>query len=138
MPNKRAVGAGLLLEDVERHAADHAPLQTRDEGRLVIDAAAGAVDQPHAGLEQFELRHADQVSRFVGQRRVDGEIVDVRQHVPHALAEFDAQLGGPVGRQERVEAEHPHVEGPGPAATAWPIRPKPDDAQRLAGQLGRP
>ena len=45
---QRAVGAGLGGEDVERHAAELAGFQPFDQRRFVVDAAAGAIDQPHA------------------------------------------------------------------------------------------
>ena len=35
-----------------------AALEPLDQGRFVVDAAAGAVDQPHARLQHFELRQS--------------------------------------------------------------------------------
>ena len=52
---QRALRAGLFDENIEGHAADFAALETFDESRLVVDAAAGAVDQADAGLDDFEL-----------------------------------------------------------------------------------
>ncbi len=51
---QRAVGAGLFDEHVEGDAAELAALQAFDQRRFVVDAAAGAVDQPHAGLHQLD------------------------------------------------------------------------------------
>jgi hypothetical protein len=132
---QRAVGAGLLLEHVERHAPDQAPLQPLDEGRLVVDSAAGAVDEPHAGLEDLEFLHAHEVPRLVGERRVHREVVDVGQHAADALHQLDAELRGAVRRQEGVVAEHPHVEGPGAFGHRLADAAEPHDAERLAGEL---
>ena len=51
---ERAVGAGLFDEDVEGDAADLAALESFDEGFFVVDAAAGGVDEAHAGLHQVD------------------------------------------------------------------------------------
>src|SRR2546423_260679 len=41
---RRAVGAGFVGENIERHAADLAGFQSFDQCALVVNAAAGTVD----------------------------------------------------------------------------------------------
>ena len=132
---QRTVGAGLLLEDIEGNSGDHTPLEALHQRLLVVDATAGAIDQPHARLEDFEFGHPDQVSRFIRQRSVHREVIDLRQHGRHARHQFDAQLGGPLRRQKRIEAHHAHVEGPGPFGQRLPDAPQPHDPQSLARHL---
>ena len=132
---ERAVGAGFGGEDVERDAAEFAGFQTVGECGFVVDAAAGTIDEPHARLHFLNLRRADEAAGLIGQRRVDREVVDSRQHVGDFFDRLDAELLGTIARQERVEAEDFHLErastlGDGNADTA-----EADDAERLAGDL---
>ena len=94
-----------------------------------------AVDQPHAGLHQRDRLGVDQVGRFRRQRRVDGEVIDVRQHVADLLDPRDAELGGLLGGEERIVAEHAHLECLGPLGDLLADAPQADDAERLVGEL---
>jgi hypothetical protein len=132
---QRALSAGLFDKNVESHAADFAALQPFDECCFVIDAAAGAVDEADAGLHDVELGEADEVGGFRREGRVDGEVIDVRQHVPHSFDPLDAELGRLFGGKERVKAEHPHLEGDGPLGDFLTDAAEADDAERFVGEL---
>ena len=133
---QRAVRAGLFGEDVEGDAADLARLQPFNQRRFVVDAAAGRVDQPHARLHAFKLRDVDQISGLFGERRVDREVIDVRQHVVNLLVPLDAEFLRLLLRHERVVAEHSHLQRLGPLHHCETDTAKADDAERLAGDLG--
>ena len=135
MPNSGLSVQGSVSKHVERDAGDLAGFQSFDQRRFVVDAAAGAVDQPHAGLQQCQRFAVDEAGGFVGQRRVDGEIIDLRQHVANVSTRLDAQLGGPLLAEERIVAEHAHLEGLGPLGDRLADAAQADDAERLAGQL---
>ena len=49
---------------------------------------------------------------------------------------LDAELAGPIGGEERIEADDLHVEPGGPAGDLAADAAQADDAERLAGELG--
>src|SRR5262245_11701324 len=105
----------LLHEDIEGGTAKMTRLQRRDERLLIDDAASGAVEDASALLHASELRGADQVACLVGQRRVDGEEVAARQELVEVGDRLDPELSGPFRSEERVEADHLHIETGGAA-----------------------
>jgi hypothetical protein len=107
-----------------------------NQRRFVVNAAAGRVDQPHARLQPIKLRDVDQIARLFGERRVDREVIDVRQHVVDLLVPLDAKLLRLLLRHERVVAEHPHLQRLGPLHHRQADTAEADDAERLAGDLG--
>ena len=94
-----------------------------------------AVDQPHAGLHQGDRFVVDQVRRFGRERRVDGEVIDVRQHVADFFDARDAELGRLLGGEERIVAEHAHLKRQGPLGDFLADAAQADDAERLVGEL---
>ena len=125
----------LLHENVEGGAGQVAGLEGVGQRLFVNDAAAGAVDDAGALAHQGHLAGADQVARLVGERRVDGEEIDLRQQSIEIGGGLDADLAGGGGGEERVEAEHLHVEAGGAAGDLAADAAEADDAERLAGQL---
>jgi hypothetical protein len=132
---QRAIGAWFFGVDIERDAADLARLQAFHQRGFVVDAAAGRVDQPHSRLQALELRDVDQVAGLFSQRRVDREVIDVRQHVVDLLVPLDAELLRLLLRHERVVPEHSHLKGLGPLHYREANAAKADDAERFAGDL---
>src|SRR5262249_15839094 len=100
--------------DIKGGAGEMARLQGRDEGLLIDDASAGAVDDAGALLHAGELRGADQVARLVGQWRVDGEEVAARQQLVEARDPLNAQLAGAIRSEEGIETDYLHVEAGAP------------------------
>ena len=76
----------LVHEDVQRRAGDVPALQRGQQGILVDEAAARAVDDVRAGRQHGQGAGVDQAARLVGQRRVDGQDVGLRQHVVQGRA----------------------------------------------------
>jgi len=127
-------GQRLLLEDVQRGAGDLAGVERGDQGFVVEQATARAVDDAHAGLAARQRINAEDVVRAVGQRRVQRQEVRLRQDLVD-LEQFDAERLGDLGRQEGVEAEDAHAEGLGADRDVAPDASQPDDPAGLAVQL---
>lgn len=130
-----AARAGLFDEDVKGHAADLAAFEAFDERLFVVDAAASRVDEPDTGLHDLEGRFVDEVGGFGSERRVDGEVIDVREHLADGFDAFDAELGGLFGGEEWIVAENAHLEGEGPLGDFLADAAEADNAERLVGEL---
>ncbi len=130
-----AIRAGLFDEHIERDAADLAAFEPFDERLFVVDAAAGRVDQAHARLHDFDRFGINQIGRLGRERRVDGEVIDLRQHVANFFDARDAQLGGLLGRKERIVTENAHLKGERPLGDFLADAAQADDAQGLVGEL---
>jgi hypothetical protein len=92
---QRALGGGLGLEHVEAGAGDMARLDRLGKGRLVDQAAAGAVDDAHAGLGLGQRLGIENAAGLVGHRHVQGDEVGACQQ----LVELDlghAHFLGPL------------------------------------------
>ncbi|EAR50516.1 hypothetical protein OG2516_09735 [Oceanicola granulosus HTCC2516] len=131
---QRVLLGRLLGEHVEGRAGDVAVLERVRQRLLVDEAAARAVDDPHALLRLGEVLAAQDVLRLLRQRHVQGDEVGARQQrvEPDLL---DTELGGALLRQERIVGDHlhpqPHRAGADDAADVA----RADHAERLAGQL---
>ena len=77
----------------------------------------------------------DEVGRFGRERRVDGEVIDVRQHVADVFDARDAELGGLLGGEERIVAEDAHLKGEGPLGDFLADAAEADDAEGFVGEL---
>ena len=133
---QRMVGRRRFLhEDVEGGPGQVAGLQGLGQGLLVDDAAAGAVE--HAAPLRISASWRAPIRSRVSS--VSG-VWTVRKsqrgsswlQIGHAL---DAELGGAVGCQERIEADDLHVEAGGAAGDLAADASQADDSQGLAGQL---
>ena len=67
---------------------------------------------------------------------MQGEEVALRQQLVAGRDGLDAELGGLLGGDERVEPDHLHVEADGAAGDLAADAAEADDAERLAGDLG--
>ncbi len=65
-----------------------------------------------------------------------GQIIDERQKFVDRGKRFNAQLLGPLFREERIVPDHAHFQGLGPGGNRLPDAPQANDADRLVGQLG--
>jgi len=101
----------LVLEHVQRRAAQVPGLQRGHQRGLVDDRPAGSVHQERAALHPQQLGRADQVPRLRVERAMDGKHVGLLQELleRHAAA----------ARGE----EHAHPEPSARRATARPMRP---------------
>ena len=133
---QRAVGARLRGVDVQGHAAEMAAAKPFGQGRFVVDAAAGAVDQPGALFQQGDFFRPNQVPRLLVQRGVHGEVIDQGEQLAGVGHCLDAHSLGPGGREEGVVGNHPHFHGQGPHRHSLADAAQADDSQGLAGQLG--
>ena len=125
----------LLAEDVEGGPGDFTRLESLDE-RLVDDKlAAGAVDDANTGLHDADGVRVDEPFGLGGQSDVECEVVGVLEDVVDR-DERDVVLAGDDGGDEGVVANERHAEGVGAAGDFEADAPEPDDAERLAPQLG--
>src|SRR5262245_47539448 len=118
----------LLDEDVEGGPGEVAGAEGFDEGLLVDDAAAGAVDDASPTRQQGEFPSADHVAGGVAAWSVDGEEVAARQQMSEIRYALDTKLSGSVGSEERIEADDLHVQGDGAAGDLATDVPQADDA----------
>ncbi len=88
-----------------------------------------------APLHQRQPPAIDEVHVFRSAGSVHGEKITARQELIEIGDTFDAELGGPVGREEGIEADQLHIQ-PGGASSHLPANPaQADNAERLAGEL---
>ena len=72
-----AVGAWFLFEDVQGDPCDDSSFESFDQGGFFVDTSACAVDQADSGFKEFQLFHSDEVFGFLGQGRVDRQVIDL-------------------------------------------------------------
>jgi hypothetical protein len=97
--------------NTSRPAAATLPdLSGGDQRRFLDDAAARAVEDPHALLALLERRLVDHVMRVVGQRHVHRDVVRLREQLVerHGL---DLHGLGPARREVGIVGQHAHAEG---------------------------
>ena len=70
-----------------------------------------------------------------GQGGVDGEVIDLRQHLSDAANKLNSKFTRPLGSKKGIKADHPHIEGPSPAGNRLPDSAHSHDSERLARKL---
>jgi hypothetical protein len=73
------------------------------------DSAPCAVDHAHALFHQRERSRAHDAAGFVGKRRVHGDKIGAPEQLFQS-DQFDAGLGRGIGGQDRIEANHLHLQ----------------------------
>ena len=128
------LGEGLGLENIEAGGADLAALKGGNEGLLVDDAAAGAIDDADALLALREGGLVDHVVGLVGQRHVDRDVVGGSQK---GVERYGLHLhgGGASGREIGIVSEDLHAEGLGALGDLAADTAEADDADVLPEQL---
>jgi hypothetical protein len=129
-----AGGQRLLIEDVERGAADLPRLQRREQCRTVDDRPARGVYDPGVGLHQPQHRAVHQALCTVAEPHVDGDEVGLAEQ-RLLIDRFDARLGRTLGREVLAPGDHPHAEGLAVAGDQAAQAPEADDAQSGAAQV---
>ncbi len=125
----------LVDEHVDTGTAHLAALQRRAQRRLVDQSAAGAVDQDDALAHLRDRRRVDDVAGLLGQRRVQRDHIGPRQQRVQVDL-LDAQVDGPLVRQERIERHHPHLQADGAVGDDGADIAAADQAEGLGGDLG--
>ena len=120
--------------NIERRAGHFAFADGVREILLIDDAAAGAVDDTHAGLHLGEGVSIDQPLGFRRKRYMDGDEIGFGEDLFQGRR-LDAHAGDVFRGDERIEADHFHSEpggafGDDPADIA-----ETDDAEGLVAQL---
>ena len=123
-------------EHVEGGAADLAGFQACHEVRLVDDLAAGAVDDPHAGLHAGDGLGVDHAAGLIGDRHVDGDEVGLAINRVGIDRQLEAELLGAGVSQEGIVGDHAHPEGEGTLAHFGADAAGAEDAERLAVDFG--
>ena len=131
---QRARRGGLGDVDVDARTAD-VPAADRLGQRLLVDqAAAGGVDDQHAGLGQRQLVLADEAEGLGRLGQVDRDHVGPPEQLVQAH-QLDAELRGAGGRDVRVEGDQPDVEGGQALRDELADLAEAHDADGLAVQL---
>ena len=73
---------------------------------------------------------------FVGQRRVDGQVIDFRQQIADTLDRFDSHFRRALFAEKRIETQHSHFKSFRTLGNRLSDSPQPDNAQRFFGELG--
>ena len=128
-------GRRLLDEHVERGACYLAGFQRVGERSFIDDSAARAVDDSHSLLHLRERRRADDAPRVVGQRSVHGDEVGVREKLVEA-DQLNADATGSISGQNRIVADHFHLEPDRAVRDDAPDVTEANDAERLVADLG--
>ena len=132
---ERALGHGLLREDVDAGAAEVAALERLDQRLLVDHVPAGRVDHARAGLHGREGLAPHEPARLGRRGQVQADEVADPVEVLGRRRHLHAELAVAGLRHERVVGHHPHAEALGPLGHHLPDAPEPQDAERLAGDL---
>ena len=131
---QRPVGRRLLLEDVQRGAADLSAVERRGKGRIVDQLAAGRVDDADALLRLGKALGVDHVPRLRRHRQMQGEVVGRGKDFVER-AELGADLRSQLRRDERVVRDDLHLEGSRAGGDLLSDAAEADDAERLAAEL---
>ena len=132
---ERALGVRFFRINVERDAAEFAGVEAADERVHVVNPAASAVDQAGALFHRVDFFIGNQVAGRVGQRRVNGQIVDNRQKFRDGVVKFDVQFLRASGGEVRVERDDLHIERFRELGDRLADAPHPDDTERFAAEL---
>jgi hypothetical protein len=117
---QRVLGRRLLGEHVEGGAGDVARVEGGAQCLLVHEAAAGAVDDPHAPLGPGQGLGGQDVAGSLRHRDVEGDDVGAGEKLVQ-LDLLHAEVEGALRRQEGIVGDDPHAE---------PDRPVGDDRSR--------
>ena len=132
---QRAVRARFGGEHVETCAADVAAGDRVGERLLVDQAAAGGVDDDDARLGLGQRLLADQARGLLGLGQVHRDEVGAAQQFVERQ-QLDAELRGAGMRHVRVVGGDVRAEGGEPLGDQLADAAEPDDADRLAEDLG--
>ena len=133
--HQRVVRARRLVDvHVQRRPGHLALLQGLGQVVLVDDAAAGAVDDAHAGLHLRDGLAVDEPARFLDQGHVDGDEVGPAVDLVEAGG-FHAHARGGLRRDEGVVAQHLHAQPQGSFGHDAPYVPQAYDSEGLVAHL---
>jgi hypothetical protein len=130
-----AVGReGFLFEHIETSGGHVAGFQAGDEGGLLDDATARAIEEPHALLALRERRFVDHVLGLLGQRHVNRDVIGFGQQFIERDS-LDLHGLGPGRRKVRIVGHDIHAEGLGALGDLGADAAETHDAERLLEQL---
>ncbi len=121
-------------EDVERSAGDFARLERIGERGFIDNSAASAIDDAHALFHFRECCGADQAAGVVGQRGVNGNEIGACEKLVEAY-QLDADSSGGLGSEDRIVANHFHLEAESAIGDDSPDVAQADDAESLVEYL---
>ncbi len=131
---QRRFTGGFVDEHVERRAADLAAVQRVLECRLVYQATACAIDDPHAPLGLRQILAAQNIARLIGQRGMQGDEIGLgQQRIEIGL--FDAQFDRTFGGEEGIVGDDLHLQPQRAIGNDRADIARADQAECLAGQL---
>ena len=104
------------------------------QGRLINDAAAGAIDDAGRGLHRRQQLSVDQVLGFGGAGQVQADVVGLGEEGRQGQ-QAHLQLLGPFGRNERVVGHHLHAHGLGDPGDVGADLAQADHAQLFLVEL---
>src|SRR5712692_1527202 len=112
---RKVFGRRFGFVNVERGAGHLAALDRFVKVGLVDEAAAGAVDYPHARFHLREGGGTDQTFGFIAHWQVHGDEISARVNLFQVFDQLHLQGLGARQRQIRIVRQHAHAESRGPA-----------------------
>src|ERR1700732_2652960 len=134
MAEKRISGCRFVSEYVETRARHMAAIQEGAQGPFVGEAAARAIDDPHALLGLGEIFRRKNVFRLRRERRVQGNEIGAGEKSVEA-GFLDSEVEGAFGREERIVGDDPHVQANRARGDDRSDSAAAYDAEPLAGDL---
>ena len=125
----------LVLEDIDRGAAEASRAQRVDERGLVDDPASRGVHEQGVRRHQRQRRAVDQPARRVRERDVDAHRVAHAQQIGNCLDALGQLPGGVIRGEVGVARGDPHIEGARALGDRPGDRPEADQPEPRAGQL---
>ena len=134
-PDQRMIAWNRFVDKhIDRRARHNTFVERRRQILFVDDPAARTIDQPHARLHSFHLRHRDHVLGVRRQRHVHrDEIRALDQLVERAY--LDAQIVRTLLTQVRIISDDLHAERDRSFRNARSDPPHADHSERLALEL---
>ena len=128
------LGQRFRREDVDSSAGDMAALEGFRQGINIEDSSARDVDDPNAVFHLGDFFLADEAPRFLGQRRMHGDVVrPFEEGIQVDL--FDAELFEPFFRDVRVITDGLHFHSLHAFGNARTDTADADDADSLVLEL---
>src|SRR5271170_459784 len=124
----------LLTKDIERRAANLAALQPSDEGRILNELAACAVDDVNALLHRRDQGFIDDPRCLRSQTHMQRQVIRILEEL-FDRNQLDARLARNRGGDERIVPDQLHAKAPRALRDLQANPAEAENAESLVAQL---